>query len=236
MAKFAGCPVLADVSRLCRRPGTRARTLAASRGAPVLVANTRSGRPIVLRRRAGPDPGVVRGLWRASMAMWGRARVRRDFSVLVSPWARTDRHTAALAGMGGVASGSPKSDVFPAQGAGFFGADAGGQAQGDVGVHPGADGSRQERGGLVQGQALARPPRLPFRGIDQGGDVAADQVAAFSVADRAGQCVVSHRHRGGRVAGRHRGEGLRGHRRRSARAVSGSRSRSGSGPGRSRFS
>jgi hypothetical protein len=24
--------------------------------------------------------------------MWGRARVRRDFSVLVSPWARTDRH------------------------------------------------------------------------------------------------------------------------------------------------
>ncbi len=66
----------------------------------------------------------------------------------------------------------------------------------------------QERGGLVQGQALARPPRLPFRGISQGGDVTADQIAAFGVADRAGQCVVAHRHRGGRVAGRHRGEGL----------------------------
>ena len=34
--------------------------------------------------------------------------MRRDFSVLVSPWARTDRHTAALAGMGGTVSGSPK--------------------------------------------------------------------------------------------------------------------------------
>ena len=140
--------------------------------------------------------------------MWGRARVRRDFSVLVSPWARMDRHTAALAGHGRCRVRVAEADVFPAQGAGFFGADAGGQAQGDVGVHPGALGGGQESGGLVQGQALARPPRLPFGGISQGGDVAAGQVAAFGVADRAGQGVVAHRHRGSGVPGRHRGEGL----------------------------
>src|SRR6266566_6170083 len=34
--------------------------------------------------------------------------VRRDFSVLVSPWDRTERHTAALADTGGWATGSPK--------------------------------------------------------------------------------------------------------------------------------
>jgi hypothetical protein len=37
----------------------------------------------------------------------GRARVRRDRSVLVSPWVRTDRHTATCGGTGGRAAGSP---------------------------------------------------------------------------------------------------------------------------------
>jgi hypothetical protein len=81
--------------------------------------------------------------------------------------------------------------VFPAQGSGFLRTDAGGQAQGDVGVHPGAVGGVQEGGGLVQGQALAGPPGLAFGGVDQGGDVAAGQVAAFGVADRPGQGVVA---------------------------------------------
>jgi hypothetical protein len=53
-------------------------------------------------------------------------------------------------------------DVLPAQCPGFFGADAGGQTQGDVGVHPGAVGGCQQRGCLVHGQALARSPCLPF--------------------------------------------------------------------------
>ena len=35
--------------------------------------------------------------------------MRRDFLVLVSPLARTDRHTATLAGRGGTLAGSPKS-------------------------------------------------------------------------------------------------------------------------------
>src|SRR5258707_2831367 len=53
-------------------------------------------------------------------------------------------------------------DVLPAQGSGLFGSDAGGQAQGDVGVHPGALGGCQERRCLVQGLAHARPPGLPL--------------------------------------------------------------------------
>ena len=44
----------------------------------------------------------------ASTAICGRPSVRRDRSVLVSPRDRTERHTAALAGTGGVAAGSPK--------------------------------------------------------------------------------------------------------------------------------
>ena len=35
--------------------------------------------------------------------------MRREVLVLVSPLARTDRHTATLAGRGGTLSGSPKS-------------------------------------------------------------------------------------------------------------------------------
>src|SRR5713226_3937999 len=73
------------------------RTLAASRAAPVLVVNTRSWS---LHRA----PAVCRSSscrsfwsWSASTAIWGSARVRRDFSVLVSPWDRPERHTAALA-------------------------------------------------------------------------------------------------------------------------------------------
>jgi hypothetical protein len=41
----------------------------------------------------------------ATAAIRGRARVRRDLAVLVSPWARTERHTATLAGKGGLAYG-----------------------------------------------------------------------------------------------------------------------------------
>ncbi len=43
---------------------------------------------------------------------------------------------------GRVGIGIAEGDVFPPQGSGFLGADAGGQAQGDVGVHPGIGGGR----------------------------------------------------------------------------------------------
>jgi hypothetical protein len=80
--------------------------------------------------RAGAGSGEVPG--RSALlrlpAVW--LGVALYFSVLVSPWARTDRHTAALAGTGGSVPGLPKLICSPAQGRGFFGADAGGQAQG----------------------------------------------------------------------------------------------------------
>ena len=81
--------------------------------------------PRPARRRAGwrtparcppPSPAASRSpAWPRAQAhnAWtaaaGRARVRRDFSVLVSPWDRTDRHTAACAGTGGLAAGLPPS-------------------------------------------------------------------------------------------------------------------------------
>jgi len=43
----------------------------------------------------------------AVMVSWGRARVQRDSLVLVSPRARTDRHTWTCGGTGGTAWGSP---------------------------------------------------------------------------------------------------------------------------------
>jgi ABC transporter len=48
----------------------------------------------------------------AVTASAGSARVRRDVLVFVSPLARTDRHTATLAGRGGAQSRSPKSTCF----------------------------------------------------------------------------------------------------------------------------
>jgi hypothetical protein len=66
--------------------------------------------------------------------------VRRDRSVLVSPWARTDLQTAVRGGTGGLAAWSPvEVGVGPLQGAGFFGAEPGQQAERDVGVHHGGD-------------------------------------------------------------------------------------------------
>ena len=99
-------------------------------------------------------------------------------------------------------------NVLPAKRPCFFGADAGGQAQGDVGVHPGVVSRGQERGCLVHGQALAGPPGLSLRGVDEPGDVAPDQIAGLGVPYRPGQRVVAHRHGGGRVPAGHRGQRL----------------------------
>lgn len=94
-------------------------------------------------------------------------------------------------------------NVLPAQGPGFLGPDPRRQAQGDVGVHPGAVRGRQECGGLLQGQALARPPGLALRGFDEHGDVAPDEIAGLRMPDRPRQCVVAHGYGGTRVASGH---------------------------------
>jgi hypothetical protein len=116
-------------------------------------------------------------------------------------------------------------DVGPVEGAGFFGADPGEEAEHDVGVHEvggpadvfeagpqfhhrqGGRGG-DDRGGLVQGEGLGGAPFPAFGGVGQGGDVAADEVAGFGVADGALEREVSHRDRGGGVPGGHGGEGL----------------------------
>jgi hypothetical protein len=59
--------------------------------------------------------------------------VRRDRSVLVSPWVRTDRHMATCGGTGGRVA--VRVDVRPAQRPGLLGADPAQKAQHDVGVH-----------------------------------------------------------------------------------------------------
>ena len=51
----------------------------------------------------------ARSAWTATA---GRPRVRRDRSVLVSPWVRTDRHTATCGGTGGRAAGSPSRSTW----------------------------------------------------------------------------------------------------------------------------
>jgi hypothetical protein len=93
-------------------------------------------------------------------------------------------------------------DVRPVQGAGFFGADPGQQAERDVGVHQfgrtadvfeagpqlhhrqGAGGG-DDRGCLVERQGLRRPALLAFGRVGQGGDVAGHQVVGFGMPDRA---------------------------------------------------
>ena len=83
--------------------------------------------------KASVTPSVL-ARWRsASVAKAGRPMVRLDRAVLVSPCCRTDRQTAMLAGCGGVADASPKS-TFSHWGAGFLGADAGAEAEGEVGA------------------------------------------------------------------------------------------------------
>ena len=152
--------------------------------------------------------------------------MRRDRSVLVSPWARTDRQTATCGGTGGAGGGvAVEVDVGPAQGAGFFGADPGEQAEHDVGVHElggpadvfeagpqfhhgqGAGGG-DDRDRLVQGEGFGGPALLAFGGVGQGGDVAADEVVGFGVPDGAFEREVSHRDRGGGVPGGHGGQRL----------------------------
>ena len=113
----------------------------------------------------------------------------------------------------------------PAQGAGFFGADPGQQAQRDVGVHERGrpadvfqagpqfhhrQGRRggDDRNGLVQGQGLGRPAVLALGGVGQGGDVAADEVVGFGVPDGPLERQVPHRDGRGGVPGGHGGQRL----------------------------
>jgi len=116
----------------------------------------------------------------AVAAICDRARVRRDFWVLTSPWERSDRQLAALA------DGSPKSTCSPR----LLGTDAGAEAQGDVGMHAGACRGRQQGGSRVQGQAVAGPPGLPLECVHKGGDVPADQAGCLGVPDDPGHRVV----------------------------------------------
>jgi hypothetical protein len=115
--------------------------------------------------------------------------------------------------------------VLPAQGAGFFGADPGEQAEHDVGVHQrggpadifeagvqfhhgqGAGGG-DHCGRLVEGEGSGGAALLAFGGVGEGGDVAADEVVGFGVPDGALEREVPHRDRGGGVSGGHCGECL----------------------------
>jgi hypothetical protein len=87
------------------------RTCEASSGVPTLVVNTKpvSCHSDPAARR--DDACHLRCSRSAATAFCGKASVRRDFSVLVSPCNRTDRHTAMLGGTGDLASlsASPSS-------------------------------------------------------------------------------------------------------------------------------
>lgn len=96
------------------------RTLAASRGAPELVAKTRSCS--LCRVSAARRPAAY-CLWArsASTAICGSVRVRRAFSLLVSP---VGPHGAPDGGAGRderVGVRVAEGDTFPAQGPGFLG-------------------------------------------------------------------------------------------------------------------
>ena len=74
--------------------------------------------------------------------------------VLVSPPARTDRHTAMCGGTRGVGVRVPRQiDVVPGQGAELFGSGAGEQGEHDVGAHPGALGGSEHGVGLREGDS-----------------------------------------------------------------------------------
>src|SRR5271166_472543 len=106
------------------------RTFPASSAAPRWVVNTSpvscQSSPAASRSPAW-RPDQVRS---ASTAAAGRARVRRDRSVLVSPCARTDLQMAMCGGAGGRVA--VQVDVGPAQGAGLFGTEPAQQAQHDI--------------------------------------------------------------------------------------------------------
>src|SRR5690348_15963806 len=83
------------------------RTWEASSDVPTLLVNTRP-------ESCHSSPAASRAsAWRlrcsrsAVTALCGKASVRRDFSVLVSPCRRTERHTATCGGTGGRVSGLP---------------------------------------------------------------------------------------------------------------------------------
>src|SRR5207244_13125961 len=108
------------------------RTCEASSGVPTLVVNTR---PVSCH--SGPaarrdDACHLRCSRSAATALCGNASVRRDFSVLVSPCNRTDRHTAMLGGTG--VRVAVQVDVIPPQRPGFLGPDTGGQGEDHVGA------------------------------------------------------------------------------------------------------
>ena len=74
-------------------------------------------------------------------------------------------------------------DVIPVQVPGLLGADAGREAQHDIGVQPGLPGRFEQREGLLQGERTARPPDLALGVVDQGGHVPADQVVRLGIPD-----------------------------------------------------
>ncbi len=75
-------------------------------------------------------------------------------------------------------------------------------------MHPGPASGRQKCACLVHGQALARPSSLALWGIDQHGNVAPYKIPGLRMPYRPRQCIVAHRHGGGRVLGSHRRQRL----------------------------
>ena len=186
--EFARCPVRARSPRQCRRRGR---------------TGGRWPRPGAARWRcrtpAPPAPASDSSCSACSAvtASCGRARVRREVLVLVSPLARTDRHTATLAGRGGTLAGSPKSTCSHRSAR---------ASSVRTPVHsdsityawvrgPAASGGGGHRGGLGEGHAAARPALLSRRGAGQRGHVPQHQVLGLRPGDRPGQRQVRHRHR-----------------------------------------
>ena len=98
------------------------------------------------------------------------------------PRERTDRHTAALAGLGGVADGIAEVHVLPAQRPGLFCADAGRQARAMYArILVSSAAARSATPGPGSRLLLGRC-RLAFRCIDEHGHVAPDQVPGLGVA------------------------------------------------------
>src|SRR5580700_7028331 len=75
----------------------------------------------------------------------------------------------------------PGHYVIPAQRAGFLGADADQQAQRDVRVPPSGLCRGQQGLGLVEREALGRPPAAASRRLDQGRHVTPDKIVRLSV-------------------------------------------------------
>jgi hypothetical protein len=58
-------------------------------------------------------------------------------------------------------------------------------------MHPCAVGGGEERGRLLEGEAVARSSGLAFGGLDERGDVASDEVPGLGVPDGAGRRIVA---------------------------------------------